>query len=228
MTPIYNLFDLDEPAYMLNGRLSPADNGPIQVFDSRNRSWELPDELRPVLRYFTRLRTASEVEDAASELGIDDDDVAALVEHHLLLQIGPQSFLTQVSVLAGLKILEVAPRAPIQNRPGMVVIALPDITDWVTVIDEFSASVLAEATRPPVVTLGLALRRTAAEQQVRDHEHCWRRISVDLANLLRTGTAVIVEEPRPVPYPGPTADIRRMMAGGPAHAGELSWRPGRA
>lgn len=222
MTPIYNLFDLDEPAYMLNGRLPSADEGPIRVYGIlSNRSWELPEEFRPVLSYFTRLRTASEVEEVATELGIDDDDLAALVESHLLWKIGPQPFLTQLSVLAGLKILDVAPRAPVQNRPGMVVIALPDTTDWVTVVDEFSAAVLAEATRPPAITLGLALRRTAAERQMRDHEHCWRRVSAALANLLRTGTAVIADEPWSAPWPRPAAEIREKMTSR-SRAGERS------
>lgn len=214
MSPVYSLFSLDEPAYILNGRLCRPAKGPVQVLDSVDQGWDVPDDMVSALTFFTKLRTASEVRGLSAELEIDEDDVAALVKHQLLWRIDPQPFWAQAGLLAGLKIVQMPARAAEQNRPGLVLFALPDTMERVSPVDEFTATVLAEASRPPVVALGLAMQRIAADQQLLDQrEHCWKRVGVGLAQLLRVGTAALSAEWFTVPFPWATADLQQRRNG---------------
>lgn len=188
MTVIYNLLDLDEPVYHLTGALVPADTGPVQVVVGPDAVAEYPDEFRPVLAYFTRLRTRSQALAAASGIGFDADDLAAMATAGLLWSAEPAPVDAQIAALGRLGVRTVVPPSPHQNYPGYVALTTPDGAE--PLVSDLGAALLNEAAGG---ALGPVVARVAVEHSLDPHA-VWRRLGADLAALFRTGAAVLTVE----------------------------------
>ena len=126
MTALFTLLDLDEPAYLLNGRLLPAEAGTVQVATGPDAVVSYPAPFRPVLRYFSRLRTRSEASLAGRGLDFDADDVAALRRAGVLWTLEPGTDSGIIDQLSRIRVHLIGPPAPEQNRPGFVVLQADD------------------------------------------------------------------------------------------------------
>lgn len=214
MTRIYTLFELYEPAFVLDGQLVDGDCPVIRYPLVPEFTGPADDESRAewlkVVRYFTRLRTATEVRAALDDLGADEEDIEALVDAGALIAFPPTRWLDwpdseweqHAWLIGALIVLHLAPLAPLQSYgPDGVALALPDRDDRVAVIDRFSVELIRDAMREPRIRLGLALERAAALQGW-EREKAWRRLGADLATLLGTGTASVAVQPWVTPCRG--------------------------
>lgn len=207
MTRILTLLEMDESAIILNGQLIDGDrpvlSHPLVPEFTGPANDESRAEWLKVVRWFTRLRSATEVRAALDDLGADEEDIEALVDDGLLIVFPPTRWLDwpdseweqHAWLLGSLVVMHLAPPAPLQSYgPDGVALALPDRDERVAVIDRFSVEVIRDAMREPRTRLGLALERTAALQG-REREKAWRRLGADLATLLGTGTAAVAAQP---------------------------------
>lgn len=207
--PVFTLIELDEPVFVLNGRLIRSDQ--VLVEDRVGHRFSYPEPFRPILTYFTKLRPASQVRADLAALRCDESDITAAVRHQTLLQMSPApSWSAAAHQLSGIKLLALAPRSPVQNRPGQVLLTLPDTVDRVTSITELTASVLTLAMQQPVSTLGLAMQQVLSAHGMDNHERAWRSAGADLAHLLCTGAAAIAYDPWPA-APRATGDLSRRV-----------------
>ena len=180
---LYNLLDLAEPAYLLNGVLVPADDGPTEIVQADGRVFSLPAEFRRPLRYFTRLRLRSETLAPDSDSGVDADDLNAMVRAGILWHLRPGSATDIARQLSPLRLHVRAPLAAEQNRPGLIVL---DLGGGAACLISDAGRVLLERTpgRELGDVVGDEIRVTAAQPAA-----VWRRVAADLTRLLRTGAA---------------------------------------
>ncbi|MFT3970026.1 MAG: hypothetical protein QM695_07045 [Micropruina sp.] len=176
---IYNILDLEEPAYILNGVLVPAADGSLQLADQAGRANVYPTEFRALFEYFTRLRTQSEALDARSRVGFDADDLAALVQHGLLWRLTPGAVAAQIRAARFLLRAAVAER---QDWPGFVLFKVD--ADTITPVSEAGAALFKEAAGQP---LGPTITRVAATAGIPEQQ-VMRTVAADLTRLLSTGT----------------------------------------
>ncbi len=180
---LYNLFDLAEPAYLLNGVLMPADGGPAEIAQAGGGVVTLPAEFRHPLRYFSRLRLRSEALASGSGSGIDAADLDAMTRSGILWQLEPGDAAALAGQLATLRLHVRAPLAADQNRPGLIVL---DLGGGAACLISEAGRVLLERTpgRELGAVVGDEIQTTGAAPAV-----VWRRVAGDLTRLLRTGAA---------------------------------------
>lgn len=192
MTALFTLFELDEPAYMLNGRLVPAEAGAeVQVVTGPDTVSSYPPLFRPALEYFTRLRTRSEAleagGDADRDLDFDAGDLAALRYAGLLWTLMPGEAATIIQQLGEISLQVVAPLAQDQNRPGYVVLQAEP--GYVAPIDTAPYGLLREFEGN---LLGPSVEQIARAAEV-PARAVWHGLVPDVTLLLRTGTAAITQ-----------------------------------
>lgn len=185
---VYNLLDLAEPVYQLNGALVPGETGPVHVAVGVQAVAEYPAEFRPVLAYFTRLRTRSQALAAASGVGFDADDLAAMVTAGVLWSAAPSPTGGQIENLGRLGVHPVAPPSAQQDYPGYVALTTPEGAE--PLVSTLGAALLTEAAGG---ALGPVVARAVAERSL-DLDATWRRLAADLAALFRSGAAVLTVE----------------------------------
>lgn len=190
MTALFTLFELDEPAYMLNGRLVPAAAGAeVQVITGPDTVSSYPPLFRPALEYFTRLRTRSEALEAGGDPDLDFDagDLAALRDAGLLWTLMPGDGTAIIEQLGEICLQVVAPLAKDQNRPGYVVLQAEP--GYVAPINTASYGLLGELEG---YLLGPSVEQVARAAEV-PARAVWHGLVPDLTLLLRTGTAAITQ-----------------------------------
>lgn len=164
--PTHSLLRLQEPVYLLNGRLM-EDVGQVEIVFGEPPSWLMPSEFRPLLAYFTRLRTATEAALSGPHVGFDDDDLKTLVDSGLLWLLSPASEGDLIGILSAAHLQVTAGAA----APGM---------------DPITSQVIGRAGG----SLGLAVGHVAAANNL-EPEVVWHHVAVDLVPLLRRGEATL-------------------------------------
>lgn len=164
--PPYSLLRLQEPVYLLNGRLMEHGDQ-VEIVFGEPPGWLMPGEFRPLLAYFTRLRTATEAALAGPHIGFDDDDLKTLVDSGFLWLLSPASEADLIEIL-GTAHLQVAAAAAVSG------------------IDVITSEVIARAG----AGLGSAVSHVAAANDL-EPDAVWHHIGVDLVPLLRRGEATL-------------------------------------
>lgn len=185
MTSIVSMRLLREPAYVLLGRVvAERADGCVEVERSPSAVFEYVAEARPMVRFFSTLRTHTEAIAAVESWGGQANDLESLVDAGTLVRFATD----EAEIRTRLRSLAVAVLGPtrLADDRQFVYITLP--TGRTAAISSLTAAVVGASRSGTGV--GVAIAASAAGL---DEDAVWRAVVHDLTSLLLTGAGHLEE-----------------------------------